>query len=193
MAQQYRDALAEFLPAAFGNAFLVTSGSLMGVRETRRVMGDYVLTLDDYVKRRSFEDEVCRNSYFIDVHWAAEEAATDPKRYADWDRKSLHYQAGESHGIPYRCLTPKGLTNVLTAGRAISCEKIVQGSVRVMPVCLAMGEAAGVAAALTAKAVKPDVHAIDTATLRRTLRQRGAYFHDTPGDMPAHDLSLCGV
>lgn len=177
MAQQYRDALAEFCPGAFGDAFLVTTGSLMGVRETRRVIGDYVLTLDDYVRRRSFEDEVCRNSYFIDVHWAADHAARDPQRYADWDRKAVHYQPGESHGIPYRCLTPRDLSNVLTAGRAISCEKIVQGSVRVMPVCLAMGEAAGVAAAQATSMARPDVHAVNTAMLRRALRERGAHFH----------------
>ena len=145
MAEAFRAALAEFHPKAFGNAFLVITGSLMGIRETRRIVGDYILTLEDYLKRRSFADEICRNSYFIDVHWAKEEVATDTGKYHKWEKALLTYQPGESHGIPYRCLTPKGLRNVLVAGRSISCEQLVQGSVRVMPVCLAMGQAAGIA------------------------------------------------
>lgn len=152
------------------------TGSMMGVRETRRVIGDYVLTLDDYMERRAFEDEICRNSYFIDVH---QDRKTSPKNHAERiasQKKNSHrYGPGESHGIPYRCLTPNNLRNVLVAGRCISTERIVQGSVRVMPVCLAMGEAAGLAAALAAPAVAPDVHAVDTTRLRARLRDHGAY------------------
>ncbi|MET0263811.1 MAG: FAD-dependent oxidoreductase, partial [Rariglobus sp.] len=85
------------------------------------------------------------------------------------------YKAGESHGIPYRCLTPKGLRNVLVAGRNISVERAVHGSIRVMPVCLSMGEAAGLAAALASRDDVPDVHAIDTDLLRSRLREAGAY------------------
>jgi hypothetical protein len=181
MAAQFRDALAEFHPTAFANSFLVQTGSLLGIRETRRIVGDYVLTLDDYIARRSFDDEICRNSYFIDVHWAADEIAKDKSAFETWDKSCLRYDKGESHGIPYRCLTPKGLSNVLVAGRSISCEQIVQGSVRVMPVCLAMGEAAGAAAAQAIGATQAigteriDVHAVDTAKLRRRLRDAGAY------------------
>jgi hypothetical protein len=85
---------------------------------------------------------------------------------------------GESHGIPYRCLTPKGIRNLLVAGRAVSCDRSVQGSVRVMPVCLVMGEAAGVAAAQAVSDNKGDVHAIDTQTLRTMLKAYGAYLPD---------------
>jgi hypothetical protein len=67
------------------------------------------------------------------------------------------------------------LANVLVAGRAISCERAVMGSVRVMPTCLAMGEAAGVAAAQAARMTAPDVHAVDTDALRTRLRAVGAY------------------
>ncbi|HEY9249550.1 MAG TPA: FAD-dependent oxidoreductase, partial [Rariglobus sp.] len=176
LAQAYRDALAEFAPAAFGNAFLALTGSMMGVRETRRVTGDYVLTFDDYTSRKSFDDEICRNSYFIDVHRKLDEAAKTFEAGQESDNKrSFRYGPGESHGIPYRCLTPKGLRNVLMAGRCISTEQIVQGSVRVMPTCLAMGEAAGLAAALASTSTAPDVHAVDTARLRTLLRDHGAY------------------
>ena len=85
------------------------------------------------------------------------------------------YGPGESHGIPYRCLTPKKLKNVLVAGRAISTDRPVQGSTRVMPVCLVMGEAAGMAACLAAKSKSRDVHKVDVKLLRKRLKEEGAY------------------
>lgn len=175
MAKSYRDALAEFFPEAFGNCLLVNTGSLMGIRETRRVEGDYVLTLDDYLARRSFPDEICRNSYFIDIHSTKEEIARNPEEYRKACEKGFHYGQGESHGIPYRCLIPKTLSNVLVAGRSISCEQIVQGSVRVMPVCLAMGEAAGMAGAWAATRHSGRVRDVDATELRSRLREVGAH------------------
>lgn len=174
MAEAYRAALAEFAPRAFANAFVASTGAVLGVRETRRITGAYTLTLDDYLERRSFPDEICRNSYFIDLH---QTKAEHGKRLGEVEAnlRFTHYKPGESHGIPYRCLTPRGLRNVLVAGRSISCERIVQGSVRVMPVCLAMGEAAGLAAAIAADADRADVHAVDTGALRARLRAHGAW------------------
>lgn len=172
MADAYQRALAEFAPDAFGNSFLVSTGTQVGIRETRRIIGDYVLTLDDWLTRRDFEDEICRNAYFIDLHATAEEMRAKKKVT---EHRFEHYKPGESHGIPYRCLTPKGLRNVLVAGRNISVERAVHGSIRVMPVCLSMGEAAGLAAAMAAQAAVPDVHAVDTALLRTRLREAGAY------------------
>jgi len=174
-AAAFRDGLAEFYPQAFGNSFLVQTGAMLGVRESRRIVGNYVLTLEDYVARRTFDDEICRNSYFIDVHAKVREAFNDVKAAHKWEETTFRYGVGESHGIPYRCLTPKGLTNVLVAGRSISAEQIVQGSVRVMPCCLAMGEAAGIAAAHAAKLPTNDVHAVDVQNLRKRLKEEGAY------------------
>lgn len=182
MARQFRDALAEFCPEAFANAFLVTTGSQVGIRETRRIVGDYVLTLDDYLARRSFPDEICRNSYFIDIHQALDDVKKNNDDRREGLRHTIHYGPGESHGIPYRSLIPKGLRNVLVAGRSISCERIVQGSVRVMPVCLAMGEAAGLAAAQAAQYHDGDVHAMDTVRLRQRLKAEGAYLPDVTND-----------
>lgn len=175
MARQFRDALAEFAPAAFGNAFLVNTGSLMGVRESRRIVGDHVLRLEDYLERRTFPDEIARNSYFLDVHCTKEQMAKTPERWNQWRQDEFLYGPGESHGIPYRSLTPKTLDNVLVAGRSISCEQVVQGSVRIMPGCLVMGEAAGMAAAHAAALPQADTRAIDIAKLRRRLLEEGAY------------------
>jgi hypothetical protein len=178
IAAQIRDALAEFHPKAFAGAFLVATAPLMGVRESRRIIGDYVLTIDDYVARRGFPDEICRNSYFIDVHLTAAEAAMGSKGAAAFEERSRRYGPGESHGIPYRCLTPKSLKNVLVAGRSVSCDHLVQGSIRVMPVCLAMGEAAGLGAAQAAALKDADAHRVDTVRLRARLKEHGAYLPD---------------
>lgn len=176
MAVQFRDAMAEFFPRAFANSYLVTTAALMGIRESRQVLGDYYLTEEDYFARRHFADEICRNAYPIDLHTTRAESASNT-RHAGWDPLSRYenFQPGESHGIPYRCLTPVSLKNVLVAGRSISCDHIVQASVRIMPVCLVVGEAAGIAAALACSLPAFDVHAIDTDRLRARMIEEGAY------------------
>lgn len=175
IATEYRNALAEYYPKAFFNGFLVNTGSLIGIRETRRIIGDYVLTVEDYLARRTFEDEICRNSYYIDIHHAHKEVEAVNQGLHENTEQCARYGKGESHGVPYRCLTPKGLKNVLIAGRAISCDRVIQASIRVMPVCLTMGEAAGMAAAHALKYNVVDVHAIDLQYLRTRLKEEGAY------------------
>lgn len=175
MAKQFRDALAAYQPDAFAGAHLVNTAPLVGIRETRRIHGLYTLTAEDFLERRSFEDEIARNCYYIDIHQKPSkdgEQQTEKKNI-----NGLHYKPGESHGIPYRCLIPQGLQNVLVAGRSISCDHVVQGSVRVMPVCLVTGEAAGVAAAMAAQDHAGAVAQVDVQTLRRKLVEYGAYIH----------------
>lgn len=185
MAAAYRDMLAAVHPAAFGNAVVMSTGSLMGTRESRRITGDYILTAEDYVSRRSFEDEICRNSYFIDVHGTQKEQQSGTGS----SLAITLYGPGESHGIPYRCLTPRGLRNVLVAGRSVSCDRRVLGSVRVMPVCLAMGEAAGLAAALAAVHTGGDVHVVDVPHLRARLREEGGYLPDNRAQAAGGDCN----
>jgi len=182
MASQYRDAFAEYHPA-FANSFLAATGSLLGVRETRRIMGDYFLTGDDYLARRSFPDEICRNAYGIDVHCSRERSLGLAQKTID-ELKEFNRQVtqklgkGESFGVPYRCLTPKGLRNVLVAGRCISTDRQTNGTVRIMACCLNTGEAAGIAAALAASG-SHDVHTVDTDELREKLKSFGAYLPDS--------------
>lgn len=161
-AAQHLEMLKEFRPDAFKNAFIVKTAIIPGIRDSRRIIGDYLFTGDDWRARRSFDDEIGRNCYFIDIHKQGV--------------PHVHYGRGESHGIPYRCLTPKTLRNVLTAGRCISTDDEAYGSLRVMPPCLVTGEAAGIAASLAAASSRPDVHAVDTTDLRRILKSRGQYF-----------------
>jgi hypothetical protein len=149
----------------FEQAFLTQTGEQVGIRETRRIVGDYVLTADDFMECRSFPDDIARNAYFIDIHMAR----------PDTGMTMVHLPPGESHGIPYRSLLPVGLTNVIVAGKSISTDRATQGSTRVMPNCFAMGEAAGTAAALLSAAGSRATRSVDIGLLQRTLVERGAW------------------
>ncbi|XFA99124.1 FAD-dependent oxidoreductase [Candidatus Izemoplasma sp. B36] len=173
LANEIHLGLKEFHPKAFSDSYLVNTATLLGIRETRRIVGDYTLTLDDYAKRRDFEDEVSRNSYFLDIH-PNKEINDIRKMISELHKHVERYQKGDSHGIPYRCFIPKSFNNVLVAGRCISVERFVQGSIRVMPSVMAMGEAVGMAAAIAANNNK-EVRDIDVSLLREKLKNAGAY------------------
>lgn len=175
LAHEIHRALVDYQPQTFAASKVSLTAPLMGIRESRRILGDYVLVTEDYMERRTFEDEICRNCYYIDVHHSAEEAKLINEGKLDLSSRARRYGKGESHGVPYRCLTPKGLKNVLVAGRSISTDRAVQGSTRVMPVCLCMGEAAGKAAVIAIKSGNIDVHNIDVQLLRRQIKEDGGY------------------
>ncbi len=174
IAMEYEKALKKYLPDVFKDARLAQTASSLGVRETRRVEGDYVFTVKDYFARRHFEDEICCNCYCIDVHGVFE-CADQMDEGWDPDGKYEHYKPGENHGVPYRCLTPKGIRNLLMAGRCISSDRLCNGSLRVMPVCVSTGEAAGIAAAIAIGSPKIDVHSVDVSLIRKKLKEAGAY------------------
>ena len=153
---------------------LIASGPHIGVRESRRIIGEYTLTLDDYLSCRTFPDDIARCAYFIDLHAVTTEVAARAKNVTDGAQRSYALAPGQSHGIPYRCLIPQGTQNLLVAGRCLSAERAVQGATRVMPYCFAMGEAAGLAAALSL-AENGDVRSVDTAELQHRLRAQGAW------------------
>jgi hypothetical protein len=160
LVKQLHDGMKEYQPAAFGGSYLSGTGALVGIRESRRIVCDYTFTLDDWLARRSFDDGIGRNAYYIDVH------KTGTTKYP-------RYEKGESHGIPFSCLVPKGLKNVLVAGRCISTDPYAHGSLRVMPPCLVTGEAVGVAAGQIYQSKEPDVHAVDIKRLRNRLQEMG--------------------
>ncbi len=124
---------------------LAATGEI-GIRESRRVLGDYVLGLQDFLDRGCFDDEIGRYAYPVDIH-ASDPSSASFAKFAD-EHARLRYQPGENYGIPYRILTPRGLDNVLTAGRCVSTDRYMMSSIRVMPGCYITGQAAGVAAAV---------------------------------------------
>lgn len=158
---QYVGWLVSDIPG-FENAHLQMTAAQIGIRESRRVVGDYMLTADDLLSTRIFEDCVARGSYPVDIH--------DP----DGGGTVLkHLAPGESYQIPYRSLVPRVIDNLLIAGRPISSTHEAHSAIRVMPIAAAIGEAAGAAAALCLKdGVIP--RQLDTEKLRNTLLAQGA-------------------
>ena len=171
MILEYERYYKEYLEG-FSDMELVTMGSMLGIRETRRIMGDYVLNLNDFKTRAVFDDEIGRYSYPVDIH-AAKPGDTDYKKYAQ-DFKNLRYGKGESYGIPYRSLTPLKLSNVLVAGRCVSTDRYMQGSLRVMPGCFITGQAAAMAASMAIEN-KTDTRSISIKKLQQRLKKAGAY------------------
>ena len=152
---------------------LVITAALMGVRETRRIVGEYDLTFDDYVARRQFPDQIGVFNKFVDIHvrdCSNEEYERFRKEMDDVGRLGV----GECFGLPYGIIVPKGWRNLWVAGRCNSSDIRVHGSIRVMPAAAMMGQAAGTAAVQAINANRP-AFGIDTEQLVRTLRQHGAY------------------
>lgn len=174
---EYERFYKEYLKG-FENMALLATGSLLGVRESRRIMGDYVLNLEDFKKRAVFDDEIGRFSYPVDIHPAAPEAQEFDRFMEEFH--SLRYGRGENYGIPYRTLLPKGLHNVLVAGRCISSDRYVQGSVRVMPGCYITGQAAGLAAAMAVEK-NTDPRGISVPELQSRLKKIGAFLPNCKG------------
>ena len=174
IAHEYQQALKEYLPEVFGSAWLCQTAPSMGIRETWRIIGDYEFTLDDYMKRRTFPDEIGRSCYFLDVHITEEDRRRILNGEINGEEGWEQYKPGESHGIPRGILQVKEGENILAAGRNVSTDHRTQSSLRVMPVCFVMGQAAGVMAALAGK--EKDIRDVDTALLRETLNKDGAYF-----------------
>jgi hypothetical protein len=122
------------------NAYLISTAPSLGTRESRRIVGEVILTEQDLLNRREWEDPVCYGSFFIDIHNPAGPGMSE---------QTLNPEQGFHYQIPYRVLVPQQVENLLVAGRCISVTHEALGSTRVMLTCMALGEAAGTAAALS--------------------------------------------
>lgn len=151
----------------FRYASLAATGAQLGIRESRRIRGDYVLSGDDYYARRHFPDNIGCFAYPIDRH--ASTANHDEQRNAETKFTSTRLNPGEHYGIPLRALLAKDTVNLMMAGRCISTDHIMQSSIRVVAACMITGEAAGAAAALGAKNHIP-IREINLETLQNQLR-----------------------
>ena len=144
----------------FQNSQLLSTGMEIGVRESRMIQGDYVLTQEDLIACTKFEDGVVCANYDIDIH-NPEGSGTS----------HYYFGPGEYYTIPYRCLCPKNADNLLVAGRCISSTHEAQASYRIMPICCCLGEAAGLAAAYCRKDAA-DVRHIDFASYQKALKEQ---------------------
>lgn len=151
----------------FENAAYSGVATRVGVRETRRIEGLESLTQQDVLSARKREDGIGKGSHHVDIH----QSGTGQIR--------IPVEGGGSYDIPWGCLLPRGLSNVVTAGRILSADREAHGSARVMGPCMAMGHAAGTAAAMLRNDRRDDFNAIEVQTLRARLRAEGAILDGT--------------
>lgn len=160
--------MAEFLQSTipgFEKASISAVGSQIGIRETRRIEGEYSLTIEDVIAGKKYEDTIALSGYPIDIH--------DPTGRGV---QANDIEGDGSYGIPYRCLVPKGIENLLVAGRCISTTHEALATTRLTPSCMATGQAAGTAAALSlAEGISPK--SLDVNKLRRKLTEDGVVLH----------------
>ena len=155
--------LREFVPG-FAGAHLEKIAPFMGIRESRVIVGKYVLTAEDILEDRRFDDAIAVAGYPVDIHHAKGGDCT-------------LYWCDDCYDIPYRTLIPAHVGNLLVAGRCSSMNHEAMASTRVMSTCMALGEAAGRAARLALKAgVQPAD--LNVEALRAELRATGAYLRD---------------
>ncbi|HHT53403.1 MAG TPA: FAD-dependent oxidoreductase [Clostridiales bacterium] len=147
----------------FENCSITQVAPVLGVRESRHIRGLYMLTVRDLGEGRIFEDAVACCGYGMDVH------SRDGQI-----KGGFHGEVAKVYTIPYRCMVPVGCSNLLVAGKTICAESQAAGSFRIMPGCMALGQAAGAAAALACETgVQPGQ--VDTGKLRALLKGHGAY------------------
>ena len=155
--------LIDFVPG-FEGSQLARTAPFLGIRETRRIAGQYVMTRDDILTCRRFDDAIAVASYPIDLHHPVDDDCT-----LEW--------CGDCYDLPYRSLLPQRVVNLLVAGRCISATHEAMAAIRVMATCMAMGEAAGRAARM---AVREGVSPSDITLrrLREELIARGGYLRN---------------
>ncbi|RJP26794.1 MAG: FAD-dependent oxidoreductase [Actinobacteria bacterium] len=156
--------LADFLRAkmpGFSEAYLADTPCRVGIRATRRLVGRYVLTRQDVLEAADFPDGICRSAWPVELH-------------AEGKVTVLEFPPpGRSYAVPFRCLLPQEIENLLVAGRCLSASVEGQAAARVSATCMGMGEAAGVAAVLSLRDGGA-VAAVDSRNLRTRLQERGA-------------------
>lgn len=145
------------------NAYLVSTAASIGVRESRMIEARHVLNQEELVAGTHFDDGIAAGNYDIDIH---SPDGTGTSHY--------YFPAGVYYTIPYRCLLPRDLDNLVVAGRCIGATHEAQASIRIMPICICLGEAAGTAAAL-AKETGVAPADVDAGALRARLRANGAF------------------
>lgn len=154
------DFFRKYVPG-FQSAFVLDSASALGVRESRRIVGERTLTDDDCIAGRKSEEDIGRGAYCLDVHQASGKI------------EHKHVQDGESYGIPYGCVVPQNVDGVLAIGRSLSSERFANGSARCQAPIMSVGQAAGTAAALCVRG-NTLPREVDVGRLRAILREQGA-------------------
>ena len=156
----------KYLPG-FEKAYIAQISTMVGIRESRRAVTDHVITNSECLAHAQFDDAICQSNYPVDIH----------------GRKLNTYDIIKDSGKPYyeiplRALIVKDVDNLLVAGRNLGAEFVAQSSIRVIPTCRAMGEAAGICAAFAIDEGRKSLHGFDGTRVREEMIARGAKFAD---------------
>ena len=136
--------LREYAPG-YENCYIVSSAPFLGIRETRHFKGLYSITENDILEAKVFDDYVVKDAHFnFDIH-------NIDGSGLDKNGSQKNFTQNKGYTIPYRCLVPEKVDNLLLSGRNISGTHIAHSNFRAMPICMGIGEAAGAAAALAVK------------------------------------------
>jgi hypothetical protein len=176
LVEEYAAFYRKYMPGC-ENVQVVSTGTLMGVRESRRIVGEYELNYADFAARRHFPDQVCVYCKAVDIH-VYDLSPEEYKRYYQEFNSMDRLKKGESYGIPYGVLVPKGWKNLWVGGRVVSSDIKVNGALRDQPACSMLGEAAGVAAVQSIRTGQPACD-LDTKQLITTLRKGGSKLPQT--------------
>ncbi|MCL2569463.1 MAG: FAD-dependent oxidoreductase [Oscillospiraceae bacterium] len=158
----YLDFLKKYVPG-YENAYICGLPNTVGIRESRRMQGQYVLTKEDFLAAQKFEDGIACSSWPVEFHKAG--------ALTEW----VYLPEGEYIEVPMRSLIPEEIENLLFAGRCLSADQTSHAAVRCGPVCMSMGEAAGLAAAELAE-TGGKAQEIDGGKIRQAMKARGAHF-----------------
>ncbi len=160
------------------NSYLREIAPTIGVRESRRIAGDYVLTKEDVIDGRVFDDSVCMGGYHIDIHRPA----------GTW----VESHDVEAYTIPFRSLIARDVEGLLMAGKCLSATHEAVASTRVIPICMGQGQAVGTAAALAVVNGK-SVRDINITKLQNTLIEQGAEIGQSVGEPDEKIIERIGV
>lgn len=151
----------------FEKSYISAISSIVGVRESRRAVTDYVVTVEDLLSHRKFPDAICQSNYPVDVHGRQLKC-----------KDIVHRDPNEPpyYEVPMGALVVRDLDNLMVAGRCLGAEFVAQSSIRIIPTCRAMGEAAGIGAAMVCREPGLDVHHLSGEAIRAEMRRRGALF-----------------
>ncbi len=148
-----RDRFKDYIPAA--------SGSTIGIREGRRIIGDYILTAEDIINGCNFDDGTVVATSQIDFHSLSKEGNTG------WRKRVAPYS------IPFRCLYSRDFANLLVAGKCISTDQIAHSSCRMTPTCCGMGQTVGIAAAMAVQTELSNIRDLPVKELQSEMVQAG--------------------
>ena len=176
IAVEYMEFFRKYLPGC-EEIDLLTTAPVMGVRDTRRIVGEFELTIDDFKAARQFPDQVAVYNRPMDNH--PKDTSDEEYQRFVMDFEGFHgLGEGDCLGIPYGILVPKGWDNLWVAGRCHSSDSKVHGSIRAQSAAYMMGQAAATAACQSIKTGQPACD-LDTEQLVMTLREAGAYLPQT--------------